>query len=83
MYHLVWIDLILGMAWLSKNHVIIDCNKKKVYLAGDMASGKKPFFKGEQAENHPFLISYVKATKFLQKGCQGFLASVVEENKRI
>ena len=44
MYHLVGIDLILGMDWLSKNHAIIDCNKKKVYLAGDMASGKKLFF---------------------------------------
>ena len=81
MYHLVGIDLILGMDWLSKNHAIIDCNKKKVYLAGDIASGKKLFFKGEQSENHPLLISYVKATKFLQKGCQGFLASVVEEIK--
>ena len=81
MYHLVGIDLILGMDWLSKNHAIIDCNKKKVYLAGDMVSGKKLFFKGEQLENHPLLISYVKATKFLQKGCQGFLASVVEEIK--
>ena len=81
MYHLVGIDIILGMDWLSKNHAIINCNKKKVSLAGDMASGKKLFFKGEQAENHPLLISYVKATKYLQKGCQGFLASVVEESK--
>ena len=75
------IDLILGMDWLSKNHAIIDCNKKKVYLAGDLDSGKKFFFKGEQTENHPLLISFVKATKFLQKGCQGFLACVVEETK--
>ena len=81
MYHLVGIDLILGMDWLSKNHAIIDCNKKKVYLAGDIASGKKLFFRGEQSKNHPLLIPYVKATKFLQKGCQGFLACVVEETK--
>lgn len=28
--------------------------------------------------NHPCFISYVKATKYLRRGCQGFLYSVVE-----
>lgn len=28
--------------------------------------------------NHPCIISYLKATKYLRQGCLGFLASVVE-----
>ena len=33
MYHLVGIDIILGMDWLSQNHAIIDCKKREVYLS--------------------------------------------------
>lgn len=33
MYHLVGIDVILGMDWLFKNHVIIDCKKRNVCLS--------------------------------------------------
>lgn len=65
---------------MSKYHVILACNKK-VYLAEDLASGKKFFFSGEPTENQPLFISYVKETRYLLKGCQGFLASVVEQIK--
>lgn len=81
LYHLVVIDVILQMDWLSKNYVIIDCNKKKVYLVGDMACGKKLFFRDEKVENQSLPISYFKATNYLQKGCQGFLFSVLETPK--
>lgn len=54
------------------NHTILDCNKKKVYFTGDLASGKKLFFRSEPIENQPLFILG------LQKGCQGFLVSVVE-----
>lgn len=33
LYHPVRIDVILGLDRLSKNHAIIDCNRKKVYSA--------------------------------------------------
>lgn len=33
MYHLGGIDVILMIDWLSKNHAIIDCEKKNVYLS--------------------------------------------------
>lgn len=33
LYHPVRIDVILGIDRLSKNHAIIDCNRKKVYSA--------------------------------------------------
>ena len=79
MYHLVRIDIILGMDWLSKNHVIIECKKREIILACvDLLSGNQILFRGDEVVNHPCIISYVKETKYLKPGCQGFLASVVE-----
>ena len=78
MYHLVGIDIILGMNWLSQHHAIIDCKNREVYLSLESEKeGKQIFFDEEEAENHPCIISYVKATKYLRQGCQGFLASIV------
>lgn len=34
-YRIVGMDIILWMDWFSKNHVIIDCNRKIVYSARD------------------------------------------------
>lgn len=36
-FHLVGIDVMLGMDWLSQNHVIIDCKKREVYLSLESA----------------------------------------------
>lgn len=46
-----------------------------------MVSGKILLFVGERIENHPLIIAYVKAIKYLQKGYQGFVTSVVETSK--
>lgn len=35
------------------------------------------FFHGVRAEGSTSIISYAKVAKYLNKGCQGFLASVV------
>lgn len=51
MYHLVVIDLIVRMDWLSKYHAILDCYKKKVYIPRDLTSGQKHFFLGQRIEN--------------------------------
>lgn len=32
MHHLVGIDMILGINWLSQNYSIIDCKKREIYL---------------------------------------------------
>ena len=42
--------------------------------------GKQILCHGEEVENHPCIISFVKATKYLRQGCQGFLASIVESH---
>lgn len=60
------IDAILGMELLFNNHSIIDCNKK-VYLMGCVLSGKQLLFVGDKIESNLYIVSYVKATKYLQK----------------
>ena len=79
LYHLVGIDVILGMDWLEKNQAIIDCEKNEIHLTleGDI-EGKRIFFQNkEQLGRHPGLISYMQAVKYLRQGCQGYLASMV------
>lgn len=58
-------DTLNSMDWLSKNHNIIHCNNRKVFLARDIEIGKKLFFRGEIVENQLLIISYVKGTKYL------------------
>ena len=58
LYHLVGIDVNLGMDWWEKNQAIIDCEKKEIYLTleGDI-EGKRIFFQNEeQLGRHPGLI---------------------------
>lgn len=49
----------------------------KVFLAGDVEIGKILFFRGEQLEKLARYYSYVKENKYLRKGCQWLLSSVV------
>ena len=45
LYHLVGIDIILGMDWLSKNHAIIECRKREIILScEDLLSGNQILF---------------------------------------
>lgn len=63
------------MDWLDKNHGMIVCKDRRVYTQ----SGKKKMllFMGLQAEDSTCIIFYARATKNLNKECQGFVASVV------
>lgn len=77
-YHLVGIDVILKMDWLSKNHIIVDCTKKNVYHSLERENEENGLLcHGKEHAFHPNKNSFAKATKYLHKRCQGFLASVV------
>ncbi|GJR99199.1 putative reverse transcriptase domain-containing protein [Tanacetum coccineum] len=75
-------DVIIGMDWLAKNHAVIVCDEKIVRIPygneilivqGDKRDEKKLALS---------IISCVKAQKYLEKGCQLFLAQVtVKEDK--
>ncbi|PKU76330.1 hypothetical protein MA16_Dca025119 [Dendrobium catenatum] len=72
-------DMILGMDWLSKHFVVIDCNKKIVKFK--FPEGELKFY-GERGISS-MIITYMKAYKFVSKGCQCFLTQVNDTNKEV
>ena len=69
-------DVILGMDWLSANHVSIDCSRKEVVFNPPSAASFK--FKGVGTVVLPKVISVMKASKLLNQGTWSILASVVD-----
>ncbi|GKC06613.1 putative reverse transcriptase domain-containing protein, partial [Tanacetum coccineum] len=70
-------DVIIGMDWLAKNHVVIVCDEKLVRVPfGD----KVLIFHGDESNNRHEsrlnIISCNKTQKYLLKGCPIFLAHV-------
>ena len=69
-------DLILGMDWLSKHRAIIDCDKKTVVLkCSDMLDVTVHGIRSGSVSN---IISTMQAQRFLKKGCEAFLALVLD-----
>ncbi|KAA0046203.1 DNA/RNA polymerases superfamily protein [Cucumis melo var. makuwa] len=69
-------DVILGMDWLSANHASIDCFGKEVFF--NPPSGPSFKFRGAGIVCVPKIISAMKASKLLNQGTWGILASVVD-----
>ncbi|XP_075500095.1 uncharacterized protein LOC142538678 [Primulina tabacum] len=76
---MVAFDVILGMDWLSSYHAVIDCVGKTVkFLADDH---EMDVFVGLGSSMSIPIISCLQATKMLHKGCNGFLALLVDVRK--
>ncbi|VVA39240.1 PREDICTED: retrotransposon, partial [Prunus dulcis] len=73
---LVDLDIILGMDWLEKHHASVDCFRKEVTLR----SPEQPevTFRGERRVLPTCLISAITAKKLLKKGCEGYLAHIID-----
>ena len=69
-------EIILGMDWLSKYYAKIDCKKKIVIFHPPDAD--QFILVGTQSKAKFPLISAMKAHKLLEKGCTGYLASIVD-----
>ena len=69
-------DIVLGIDWLSKHRATLDCYKKEVRLVRPEEPGG--IFRGIRREIAPSLINAMTASKMFRKGCQGFLAFVVD-----
>ncbi|RVW67712.1 Retrovirus-related Pol polyprotein from transposon 17.6 [Vitis vinifera] len=68
-------DVILGMDWLASYHASVDCFEKRVTFS---IPGQPKFsFEGKHVDRPLRMISALRASSLLKKGCQGFLASVV------
>ncbi|RVW60053.1 Retrovirus-related Pol polyprotein from transposon 17.6 [Vitis vinifera] len=68
-------DVILGMDWLASYHAFVDCFEKRVTFS---IPGQPKFsFEGKHVDRPLRMISALRASSLLKKGCQGFLASVM------
>ena len=69
-------DVVLGMDWLSRHRVTLDCykNEVKFHRLGKL----KVKFRGMCIKLSSNMISAMAAQRMLRKGCQGYLAYVVE-----
>ncbi|GJT58557.1 putative reverse transcriptase domain-containing protein [Tanacetum coccineum] len=76
-------DVIIGMDWLSKYHVVIVCDEKIVCIPyGDeilIVQGDRSDGRSESKLNN---ISCTKTYKYIQKGCHVFLAHVTEKKPK-
>ena len=73
-------DIVLGMDWLSRHRATLNCYKKEVRLVRREEPGV--IFRGIRREITPSLINAMTAWKMLRKGCQGYLAFVVDRKQK-
>ncbi|GKE04502.1 putative reverse transcriptase domain-containing protein, partial [Tanacetum coccineum] len=69
-------DIIIGMDWLAKYHALIVCGEKVIRIPyGDEVL----IIRGDDYGNggKMNIISYTRTHKYIQKGCQVYLAQVV------
>nr|GEZ14302.1 putative reverse transcriptase domain-containing protein [Tanacetum cinerariifolium] len=66
-------DVVIGMDWLSKNDSAILCGEKKVRIP---LKKKALIIKGDRNQSRLKIISCIKAQKYIENGCELFLAQV-------
>ena len=72
-------DLILGMDCLSKHRAIVDCDKKIVLLkCSDLSEETIQRIRSESILK---VISAMEARCFLRKGCEAFLALILDSKR--
>ena len=72
-------DVVLGIDWLSRHRATLDCYKNEVKL--HRPGNLEVKFRGIRREVFSSMISAMVAQRMLCKGCQGYLAYVVEIGK--
>ena len=64
------------MDWLTRHHAKVDCYTKEVII--ESPGQERVIFQGERKMIHSCLISAMSAFKMIRKGCEAYLAHVVE-----
>ena len=72
-------DLILGMEWLSKHRAIIYCDKKTVVLT--CSDQSEVIVHGVRSSSMSNVISAMQARRLQRKGCEAFLALVLDSKR--
>ena len=72
-------DVILGMNWISRHQAVVNCRMKRVTLR--TPNEDEVTFIGKRS-NHLFnVISAATARSMVRKGCESYLAYVIETEK--
>ncbi|GJX47341.1 putative reverse transcriptase domain-containing protein [Tanacetum coccineum] len=72
-------DIIIGMDWLSRYDAAILCGEKKVRIP---LEGKTLVIEGNRNNSRLKIVSCIKARKYIEKGCELFLAQVTEQESK-
>ncbi|GJS18843.1 reverse transcriptase domain-containing protein [Tanacetum coccineum] len=72
-------DIIIGMDWLSRYDADILCGKKKVRIP---LEGKTLIIEGNKDNSRLKIISCIKTQKYIEKGCELFLAQVTKQESK-
>ena len=71
--------MILGMNWLSRHQVMVDCRIKRVTLR--TTNEDEVTFIGERSNHLSNVISTTIARNMVRKGCEAYLAYVIDTVK--
>ena len=71
-------DVILGMDWLSNHRVSMDCFTKKIVFKKLRYPDLE--FEGDRRILPTCVISALEAKRLLHKGCQAYLAYVIDKS---
>ncbi|GKE65203.1 reverse transcriptase domain-containing protein [Tanacetum coccineum] len=69
-------DIVIGMDWLSKYHARISYDEKVVHLP---INGETLIIRGDRSKTRLSLISCIKTERYISRGCQVFIAQVMEK----
>ncbi|GJV42209.1 putative reverse transcriptase domain-containing protein [Tanacetum coccineum] len=69
-------NVVIGMDWLSKYHARIICDEKVVHIPID---GETLIIRGDQSKTRLNLISCIKTERYISRGCQVFVAQIMEK----
>ncbi|GKA60446.1 putative reverse transcriptase domain-containing protein [Tanacetum coccineum] len=72
-------DVIIGMDWLSRYDAAILCGKKKVRIP---LEGKTLVIECDRNNSRLKIVSCIKARKYIEKGCELFLAQVTKQESK-
>ena len=72
-------DVILGIDWLSRHQVAVDCRMKRVTLR--TPSGEEVTFIGERSNPLSNVISATTARTMVRKGCEAYLVYVIDTKR--
>ena len=68
--------MILGMDWLSRHQVMVDCRMKRVTLR--TLNEDEVIFVDERSNLLSNVISAATVRKMVRKGCEAYLAYVID-----